>query len=144
MDTARMQNAQHKLMALKMKNADLDGYIAKFNHLSLEARWELNTKGTTILFHKGMTPPLHHAILEKVQLQPVTMIEWQDTTRSQHELWAEVKSALGFESDWHQRWGQALRRKQGSGGFKPQKDPNTMDVDVVEQGSQARRSAGGQ
>jgi Retrotransposon gag protein len=43
-DTARTQTAQHKLMALKMKNTDLDGYIAEFDHLSLEARWELNAK----------------------------------------------------------------------------------------------------
>jgi hypothetical protein len=67
MDTTRTQNAQHKLMALKMKNANLDGYIAKFDHLSLEAGWEPNAKGMTILFRKGLTPPLHCTILEKVQ-----------------------------------------------------------------------------
>jgi hypothetical protein len=81
-DTARTQNAQHKLMALKIKNANLNGYIAKFNHLSLEAGWEPNAKGITILFCKGLTPSLHHAILEKVQPWPVTMIKWQDTTCS--------------------------------------------------------------
>jgi Retrotransposon gag protein len=66
-DTARTQNAQHKLMALKMKGDKLDVYIAKFDHLSLEARWEPNAKGTTILFCKGLKPQLHHAILKRVQ-----------------------------------------------------------------------------
>jgi Retrotransposon gag protein len=130
-DTARTQNAQHKLMALKMKNANLDGYIAKFDHLSLEAGWEPNAKGITILFCKGLTPSLHCAILEKVQPWPVTMIKWQDAMCSQHKLWAKVKSALRFKRNWHWCWGQALGRKQGGGGFKPQRDPNVIDVDTA-------------
>jgi hypothetical protein len=54
-------------MALKMKGDNLDGYIAEFDHLSLEAGWEPNVKGTTILFCKGLKTLLHCAILEKVQ-----------------------------------------------------------------------------
>jgi Retrotransposon gag protein len=101
-NTARTQNTQHKLMALKMKGDKLDTYIAKFDHLSLEASWEPNAKGTTILFCKGLKPQLHHAILKKIQPQPITIIEWQEAMHNQHELWAKVKSALGFKGDWRQ------------------------------------------
>ena len=94
-DTTKVQSAHQELLDLKMKPGDLDSYISSFEHLCMRAGWGADDVETIMLFKKGLTNGLHHAILEKTTLCPDTLRGWFEATRKQYELWAEIKASLG-------------------------------------------------
>jgi hypothetical protein len=77
-DTTKKQNAHQKLLALKMKQDALDDYVAEFEHLCVEAGWGRNDAGTIMIFKQGLTKGLHKAVLEKTQLHPTSLTEWEN------------------------------------------------------------------
>jgi hypothetical protein len=49
-NTTKSEDALTKLLRLRMKDNDLDTYIATFDHLRNSAGWEQNLQGTVLLF----------------------------------------------------------------------------------------------
>jgi hypothetical protein len=139
-DTTKKANAHQKLLQCKMKGDDLDTYVAEFEHWRALAGWGPDDVGTITQFRRGLRDPLHRAILEKTTPRPTTMRGWQDAARTQHELWAEIKSSMsnfqaGAPASNLQRWRQALGKPQASGGQRPggggKSQVVPMDVDAV-------------
>ena len=53
-DTTKKQTAQSQLKHLRMKDEDLDTYVAKFRHLARDARYDLAALRTANLFALGL------------------------------------------------------------------------------------------
>jgi hypothetical protein len=85
-DTTKVQSAHQELLDLKMKPGDLDSYISTFEHLRTCAGWGADNARTIMLFKKGLTNGLHHAVLEKTTPHPDTLRGWFEATRKQYEL----------------------------------------------------------
>ena len=94
-NTTKVQSTHQDLLDLKMKPGDLDSYISSFEHLRTRAGWGADDTGTIMLFKKGLTNGLHHAVLEKTMPCPDTLRGWFEAVRKQYELWAEIKASLG-------------------------------------------------
>ena len=94
-DTMKVQSAHQELLDLKMKPGDLDSYISSFKHLCTCMGWGADDTRTIMLFKKGLTNGLHHAVLEKTTLCPDTLHGWFEAACKQYELWAEIKASLG-------------------------------------------------
>ena len=75
-DTTRSEDALSKLLAIKMQGEDLDTYIATFNHLRDVAQWERDSRGTILLFRRGLNPALAQAIINRTIPRPVTFDDW--------------------------------------------------------------------
>ena len=80
-DTTKTQNTHQELLELRMKPGFLDDYISSFKHLRHLAGWGADDMGTVMLFKKGLTQGLHHAVLEKTTLHPTTLRRWMEATR---------------------------------------------------------------
>ena len=113
-NTTKVQSAHQELLDLKMKPGDLDSYISSFEHLRTRAGWGADDAGTIMLFKKGLTNGLHHAVLEKTTPHPDTLRGWFEAMRKQYELWAEIKASLGGSLTKPQE--QPKWRAQMSGG----------------------------
>jgi len=61
-----------------MHKHNLDIYLATFNHLCREARYNQTAKGTIHLFTKGLNPAILKSILFGAGAIPVTMEEWEN------------------------------------------------------------------
>ena len=85
-DTTKTQNMHQELLELRMKPGFLDDYISSFEHLRHLAGWGADNAGTIMLFKKGLTQGLHHAVLEKTTPHPTTLRGWIEATRRQYEL----------------------------------------------------------
>ena len=141
-NTTKTQNAHQELLELCMKPGFLDDYISSFEHLRHLAGWGTDDAGTIMLFKKGLTQGLHHAVLKKTTLHPTTLHRWMEAMCRQYELWAQIKASLGgsfgkpqgitpVES---QKWHSAL-----GGGNSGKKHPwsgvrkeDRMDLDATQ------------
>ena len=94
-NTTKVQSVHQELLDLKMKPGDLDSYISSFEHLHTCAGWGADDAGTIMLFKKGLTNGLHHAVLEKTTPHPDTLRRWFKAAHKQYKLWAEIKASLG-------------------------------------------------
>jgi Retrotransposon gag protein len=135
-DTTKKQTAHQKFLECRMKGDDLDNYLAEFEHWRSEAEWGENEVGTITQFRRGLRDGLHKAILEKTVPRPVSLREWVNAARDQHELWAEIKASVGSyrakdPTANAQRWRQALGRPQVADTRK-KSQVTPMDVDAVE------------
>jgi hypothetical protein len=97
-DTTKSEDALTKLLGLRMKDNDLDTYIATFNHLWNLAGWEQNSQGTVLLFRRGLTPGLVQAVINRTMPQPRTFEEWANVARHQHAIWIESRAVMGTQS----------------------------------------------
>ena len=94
-NTTKTQNTHQELLELRMKPGFLDDYIFSFEHLRHLAGWGADDAGTVMLFKKGLTQGLHHAVLEKTTLHPTTLRRWMEAMCQQYKLWAQIKASLG-------------------------------------------------
>jgi hypothetical protein len=114
-DTTREQNTYKKLVALKMTGGDLDTYITDFEKLAQDAGYALNEKGALILFRKGLPWGLHKAVVDKVNLAPVTIDQWQQAVRQQQVAYADWRALMGetprAPQDRRQHWRGVLDQR---------------------------------
>jgi hypothetical protein len=134
-DTTKTQTAHKDLLNLIMKPGELDQYISAFKHLRLQAGWGADEAGTIMLFKRGLTNGLYHAVLEKTTPHPTMLHRWMDAARRQYKLWAEIKASMSgsfgqprpspTESN---RWKGVLTKKNQ---WALVKRDNKMEVDAT-------------
>ena len=90
-DTTRQQQAINTLLRLKMKQGDLDTYIAKFRHYAEQAGYDTNASATVNIFAQGLNPALASACLDR-DTQPNTMDEWVNAARREQQKYANKKT----------------------------------------------------
>jgi hypothetical protein len=101
-NTTKSEDALTKLLRLRMKDNDLDTYIATFDHLQNLAGWEQNSQGTVLLFCRGLNPGLAQVVINRTMLRPHTFEEWANAARHQHAIWIESRAVMGMQSaGWH-------------------------------------------
>ena len=132
-DTTKKQTANKDLLNISMKLGELDQYISSFEHLRALAGWGANEPGTIMLFKKGLTNGLHHAVLEKTNPHPTTLRGWFEAVHRQYELWAEIKASLGgsFQKPnpvESQKWKNVLGKKHPWASVKKE---DRMDLDAA-------------
>jgi len=129
-DTAMTQEAYNKLKTLKMNGDDLDTYIATHESLVLRAGWAPNGDAAIESFCNGLKKPLHLSVLKRDAV-PTTLQEWHKMSRREHAKWALIKASdlvggksgkQSFQKRWKQQWAHKNETK----------DPNAMDVDLVQ------------
>jgi len=130
-DTAEEENAYAALKDLRMKEDQIDGYIAHFEVLLVKAGWQRTERGSADLFFNGLTKRVQSKILSLYTLLPTTLDEWQAAARSivQRQRLMDVK--LGPWKPREQKQSQRSGRNP-KGQFKKTRDPNAMDVDTAD------------
>jgi hypothetical protein len=131
-DTTKSEDALTKLLNLRMKDNDLDTYIATFDHLRNSAGWEQNSQGTVLLFRRGLTPGLAQAVINRTMPRPHTFEEWANVARHQHAIWIESRAVMGTQSIGRHDGFQNPQWQRALGGGRPRRDPNAMDVNLAE------------
>ena len=120
-----------------MQGEDLDTYIATFDHLRDVAQWERDSRGTILLFRRGLNPALAQAIINRTIPRPVTFDDWADAARTQHANWIESRAVMGTQNRGkndgfrNPRWRQAIG---GLGSRSRCDEVVPMDVDLAELG----------
>jgi hypothetical protein len=136
-DTTRSEDALSKLLAIKMQGEDLDTYIATFDHLRAVAQWERDSRGTILLFRRGLNPALAQAVINRTIPRPETFDDWANAARTQHANWIESRAVMGTQNRGRDdgfrnpRWRQAIT---GTGNRSRRNDVVPMDVDLAELG----------
>jgi hypothetical protein len=133
-DTTKSEDALTRLLAIKMQGNDLDTYIATFDHLRETAQWERDSKGTILLFRRGLNPALANAVINRTIPRPQTFHEWAHAAQVQHANWIETKAVMGTQGSTRNDGFNSPRWRQALGRRNQQRDPNAMDVDAVQVG----------
>ena len=94
MDTASEEQAYADLTKLEMKDDEIDGYIAAFEHLLMKAGWKRNDPGSPELFKQGLPKPLHWMILQRDPI-PRTLDEWEAAARREVQRRKLALASLG-------------------------------------------------
>jgi Retrotransposon gag protein len=84
-DSSKRLNAQTQLDKLLQDREGVEQYIVKFNHLLKQAGFDEDDKGSVNLFRKGLLPPLLESCIRS-QPQPISMQQWQDTAKKEHQI----------------------------------------------------------
>jgi hypothetical protein len=97
-DMTRSKDALSKLLAIKMQGEDLDTYIATFDHLRAVAQWERDSRGTILLFRRGLNPALAQAVINRTIPRPETFNDWANAARMQHANWIKSRVVMGMQN----------------------------------------------
>jgi Retrotransposon gag protein len=89
-DSSKILNAQTQLHKLLQDKEGVERYIVKFNCLLKQAGFDKDNKGSVNLFWKGLIPTLHESCIWS-QPQPVSMQQWQDTAKKEHQIFREIQ-----------------------------------------------------
>jgi hypothetical protein len=89
LDTAREDRAQAEITKLKLKDNDIDAYIAKFEELARQAGYMLESPESIQLFEKGLSYP----ILADVMRAPMVSGYYAIKERATHSAMAQRKLA---------------------------------------------------
>jgi hypothetical protein len=81
-DTAAKETANNQLQKLRMKDREIDTYIATFERLIKAAGWDNTSGGTIRQFKHGLTQEVYKRILYR-ETMPTTMIEWKESARKE-------------------------------------------------------------
>jgi hypothetical protein len=81
-DTAAKETADNQLQKLKMKDREIDTYIATFECLIKAAGWDDASGGTIRQFKHGLTQEVYKCILYR-KTMPTTMVEWKESARKE-------------------------------------------------------------
>jgi Retrotransposon gag protein len=140
-DPALRENAQQKLNKLQMtSDVAVDDYIAKFNVLISELRWQCQTDGAIDAFRAGLKQWLIYRILNREQApanndlagwQAAAQIEATKNMRKRQSGGRFAKGNLTARETLFHEFMQQRGRNRKNGG-KKERDPDAMDVDTVE------------
>jgi hypothetical protein len=81
-DTAAKETADNQLQKLRMKDREIDTYIATFERLIKAAGWDDASGGTIRQFKHGLTQEVYKHILYR-ETMPTTMVEWKESARKE-------------------------------------------------------------
>jgi hypothetical protein len=84
-DYAENERAQKKLGELKMKDGDVDQYIADFEFNAFQANIHLNDPHNLKMFALGLPRALAEAVIDIDT--PNTFEEWKTAAQKQHRSW---------------------------------------------------------
>ena len=97
-DGTKNTDAYDQLMKLKMKDLDVDTYIATFERLVASAEWEPDAKATISRFRLGLQDNIHRRVINR-ETWPANMAEWKEAARKEVNRTREIISAgLDFRS----------------------------------------------
>jgi Retrotransposon gag protein len=82
-DSSKILNTQTQLNKLLQDKEGIEQYIVKLNCLLKQVGFDEDDKGSVNLFRKGLIPALHKSCIRS-QPQPISMQQWQDTTKKEH------------------------------------------------------------
>jgi hypothetical protein len=128
-DTTKKQKAQSELKHLRMRDDDLDTYIARFKHLARDAGYDLTALGTADLFALGLRQKLFDASMYR-DTQPETFDEWVTAAKAE-----QTKRARRYAMQESAYQSQAYHRKpyKAANGHRKYIHPNDrtvpMDID---------------
>jgi hypothetical protein len=127
-NTLEQEQAQAILKkGFKMTNEDIDGYIARFELLTRQARYHLDSPQTLDLFTSGLPRTLYVKIYEMDN--PQTYVQWKDRALERQRQWIHIKSQLNnfrttpaprTQNNWGPRYNSVPRFNS--------RDPNAMDT----------------
>src|SRR5712675_2627729 len=93
MDQDARLTAYQKLNELRMQGSDIDSYIAEFDRLIEEARYNKYDMGVMIKFKEWLQPSLLREILLHTVLAPDTLTGWRQKARERQTVYKELKNA---------------------------------------------------
>jgi hypothetical protein len=125
-DTMSVEKAERAIKEIRMKEGDLDGYIAKFEQLARIAGHDLNAKGTWTMFAEGLPKMLHYNMISQGGRRPNSWQEWTEGAIEQQQKWLYLQTFFnGKVPQKKQGPNQNWRQGQGSGSAK---NSNAMDL----------------
>jgi len=105
-DYAERERAQDELKKLKMKNNNLDEYLAAFETQALRANIDMNDNTNLQTFALGLPQSLADACIKMEN--PETYEQWRATVQCQQKIYLKTKSL-------HSEYGTFNNRTQGQG-----------------------------
>ena len=85
-----------------MKGDNLDGYIARFQHLAVEAGFDCNAAVTVSLFTQGLKKQLVSDIVNRERVTPATFDEWVTAAQTQQQKAAYKQALITPGGQWTQ------------------------------------------
>jgi Retrotransposon gag protein/Zinc knuckle len=128
-DTSKMLNAQTQLDKLQQYREGVERYIVKFNRLLKQAGFDKDNKGSVNLFRKGLILALHESCIRS-QPQPVSMAQWQETTKKEHQIFWEIQH-IQFQCRLGQPPVPKQKVQQNPTSFWKAPGPNAMNIDLA-------------
>jgi Retrotransposon gag protein len=122
-DTNKKQLAYDRLMNLRLKDGDIDTYIATFDNLVSKLGWARGEE-TAHVFQNGLDRGVMGAILDR-PTWPVTLDEWQYAARDETNRHKARKAILGKQRPQHHITTQQQQH------YQPPRDPDAMEVDRI-------------
>jgi hypothetical protein len=130
-DTMSVEKAERAIKEIRMKDGDLDGYIAKFEQLAHISGHDLNAKGTWTMFAEGLPKMLHYNMISQGGRCPNSWQEWTEGAVEQQQKWLYLQTFFngkvpqGKIPQNKQSPNPQWRQGQGSGSAK---NSNAMDL----------------
>ena len=139
-DPALRENAQAKMGKLRMvSDIAVDDYIAKFNVLASELRWQRQTEGAVDAFKGGLKNWLVNKILDRDHYPDDHDLDgWQaaarvEATRNMKKRQSGGRFAKGNLTVRENLVNEFLAQRKGNARRNiKEKDPDAMDVDTAE------------
>jgi hypothetical protein len=111
-DYAEHERANDELRKLRMKDGNIDAYIARFSQLAYQGGHDKDEPEITRLFAMGLPQALANVCLE--QSDPDTFEEWAHAAQRNHRIFLKKQSLKGVFDNAQQRNPQ---RRQGNNPF---------------------------
>ena len=110
-------------MNLRLKDGDIDTYIATFDNLVAKVGW---TRGeeTAHVFQNGLDRGVMGTILDR-PTWPVTLDEWQHAARDETNRYKARKAIMGRRQP---QYHVTIQQQH----YQPPHDPNAMEVNAIE------------
>ena len=117
------EDAYIKMQKLKMKNDQLDEYIAEHRTLISELDWDADSKMSCHSFREGLPEPLARKVINMEGI-PDLLTQWVQYAQKYHSRWVMMQ-ALGYvgkknPATQKPQWNPREKKKE--------RDPDTMDV----------------
>jgi len=145
-DYAEHERSNRELNLLKMKENNVDQYIARFKQLARRAGHDVNSPSLMTMFSQGLPQKLADICFDLHD--PDTFDEWTRSAQRNHKVWMkkqEAKSSWAGLQNRNERpgnpwgrlqWGTQNRGNQNRGNTGnpmryTRQDPNAMDTSAV-------------
>src|SRR6266699_6994384 len=92
-DYARHEKANDELQKLKMKDGNIDAYIARFTQLAHQGGHNVNEPTILTMFLQGLPTQLAHACLD--QYDPDSFDKWTVAAQRNHKIYLKKQALKG-------------------------------------------------